>query len=132
VDGVDVWPMLSGEREHVDRDILLFFDGWNVQCVRWGPWKLHLARYNSYAWTSDPPGGRWNLPLKNPELYHVDDDPGENYDCAPEKKQLVNDLKERFDRLMLSMPQQVRAAWQETLSQRVYDTPTGALPGREQ
>ena len=55
VDGVDIWDILTGEKLFIERDPLLFFDRWDVQCVRWGPWKLHLSRYNSYAWTVDPP-----------------------------------------------------------------------------
>jgi arylsulfatase A-like enzyme len=131
VDGVDIWDMLTGEKPFIERDPLLFFDRWDVQCVRWGPWKLHLARYNSYAWTVDPPGGRMNLPLRRPELYHVDDDPTESYDRAPEKSQLVADLKKRAEELMQSMPDDARRAWRDTFAQRVQETPVGALPARE-
>ena len=128
VDGVDIWPMLTGERPYTEREILLFFDSWNVQCVRWGPWKLHLSRYNTNPWTVDPPGGRLNLPLANPELYHVDNDPGESYDRAPEKKELIIDLQRRVENLLSSFPQPVREAWRETLSRRVQQTPVGSLP----
>jgi arylsulfatase A len=131
VDGVDIWPMLSGEVQYVGREVLLFFDVWNVQCVRWGPWKLHLSRYNSNPWTVDPPGGRVNLPLANPELYHVDADPGESYDRAPENKQLVLDLQQRAERLLLTFPEPARAAWRDTLARRVQQTPAGSLPQPE-
>lgn len=131
VDGVDIWPILSGDQPFVDREALLFFDGWQIQCIRWGPWKLHVARYNTYAWTLDPPGGRCNLPLPRPELYHIDEDPGESYDRAAEKPDLVNELKGRVERLLLNMPEKVRTAWRDTLSQRTQDTPAGALPRRD-
>jgi len=131
VDGIDIWPMLSGEKEYMSRDPLLFFDNWNVQCVRWGPWKLHLARYNSYAWTVDPPEGRWNLPLPRPELYQVDADPTESYDRSLEKPELVASLKKRVEDMMLSMPDEARRAWRDTLAQHVQDTPVGGLPARD-
>jgi arylsulfatase len=131
VDGVDIWPMLSGEQPYVEREALLFFDCWQVQCVRWGPWKLHLSRYNSFAWTVDPPGGRHNLPLPQPELYHVDNDPGESYDRAPENRDVVSDLRARAERILLSMPDQVRSDWQGTYKRRVMSTPVGALPRPE-
>lgn len=131
VDGVDIWPSLAGEQPYMEREALLFFDNWQIQCVRWGPWKLHLSRYNSYAWTVDPPGGRFNLPLPEPELYHIDDDPGENYDRAAEQPQIVNELKQRVERLLLSHPEQVRSAWRDTLARRVQSTPVGALPRGE-
>jgi hypothetical protein len=123
--------MLSGEKPYVDREAMLFFDCWQLQCVRWGPWKLHLSRYNSYAWTLDPVGGRQNLPLPQPELYNIDADPGESYDCAPENPDVVANLKARVDRLLLTMPDQVRFDWQATQSRRVMGTPTGALPRSE-
>lgn len=127
-DGLDIWPMLTGDRPFVDRDQLLFFDNWQLQCVRWGPWKLHFARYNSFAWTADPPGGRMNLPLPKPELYQVDEDPGESYDMATEKPELVANIRKRIDELMAGFPDPVRAAWRDTMSQKVADTPVGALP----
>ncbi len=128
VDGVDIWPVLTGEVTYVDREALLFFDGWNIQAVRWGPWKLHLARYNSYPWTEDPPEGRYNLPLNPPELYHIDDDPTESYDRAAENPQVVRNLTDRVERMLLSLPEQVRVAWQDTRNERVINMPTGALP----
>jgi len=123
--------MLNGDQFFVERDPLLFFDNWQIQCVRWGPWKLHLARYNSYAWTPDPPDGRWNLPLVHPELYHIDNDPGENYDRAPEKPQLIADLKKRTEEIIQSLPDEARRAWRDTLAVRVQETPVGGLPLRE-
>ena len=118
VDGVDIWPMLTGQVMYIERDPLLFFDVWNLQCVRWGPWKLHLSRYNSYAWTVDPPGGRVNLPLAHPELYNVDEDATESYDRASSKPELVTNLKKRVDQLLMSIPDQVRVAWRDTMTHK--------------
>jgi arylsulfatase len=128
VDGIDIWPMLTGDQPFMSRDPLLFFDSWELQCVRWGPWKLHLSRYNSFAWTQDPAGGRYNLPLPSPELYNVDEDPGESYDRSSQRKELVTDLKAQVDRLMVSLPDRVRNAWSNTMTQPVQGTPVGALP----
>jgi arylsulfatase A-like enzyme len=130
VDGVDVWPVLTGEKAYAEREALLFFDGQEIQAVRWGPWKLHVSRYNSHAWTMDPPGGRVNLPLNPPELYHIDSDGAEAYDRASEKPEVVADLLARIDRLLLGMPEQVRTAWRDTRNRRVIQTPAGALPQR--
>jgi hypothetical protein len=33
LDGVDIWPPLSGAATNVDRDVFLYFDGWNLQCA---------------------------------------------------------------------------------------------------
>ena len=61
VDGVDIRPILTGAQQQVQRDVLLYFDDWNLQCVRKGEWKLHLARYNNVTYSPAPAGGRVNL-----------------------------------------------------------------------
>lgn len=131
VDGVDIWPMLTGERAYVERDVLLYFDDLNIQCARWGPWKLHLARYNSPAWTPDPPGGRRNLPLPHPELYDVAADPSEAFDLATQKPAIVDKIKAMVDEQLLRLPDSVRWAWRDTMSIKVQETPAGAFPAVE-
>lgn len=128
VDGVDMWSVWTGESAFAMRDPLLFFDGWNIQAVRWGPWKLHLSRYNSMPWLPEPVGGRQNLPLKHPELFNVDEDAGENYDRATEKPAVIRMLTSRVEELLWTFPDQVRSAWRDTKAKRVQDTPVGALP----
>ena len=59
VDGIDIWPLLSAARPSLEREALLYFDGWNLQCARLGKWKLHVARYNTFAY-SPAPAGRQN------------------------------------------------------------------------
>ena len=128
VDGVDIWQILTGENEYPGREPLLFFDQWNVQCVRWGPWKLHLSRYNTYPWTAEPPEGRRNLPLRSPELYNVDEDPTESYDRAADNQEIVKRLRSYVEAMLPSFPDQVRVAWRDTMSQRAQEIPAGALP----
>jgi arylsulfatase A len=36
LDGIDIWPLLSGKSQQLEREALLFFDNWNLQCARWG------------------------------------------------------------------------------------------------
>jgi len=129
-DGVNIWPLLTGTAPFIEREALLFFDGWQIQCVRFNQWKLHVARYNTGPWTLDPPNGRANLPLPRPELYNIDEDPSEAYDVATEKPQVVANLKARVDQLLLKLPDQVRSAWRQTLAQPIQDTPVGAMPRR--
>jgi arylsulfatase A len=131
VDGVDILPTLVGDKPYIDRDILLFFDSWQLQCARWGPWKLHFARYNSFAWTVDPPGGRFNLPLRSPELYNVDEDPAEGYDMAPEAPDVVATITKMVTDKLQTFPDNVRSAWRDTLSQATDSTPVGALPQKK-
>ncbi len=128
VDGIDIWPLFSGEKQSMDREILLYFDGWNIQCARLGKWKLHIARHNSAAYSPAPAGGRVNLPLAVPELYDVENDADESYDTAAENATVVAEMRSRIDRLVPGFPEPVRKAWAETVGRQVVSTPSGAYP----
>ena len=128
LDGVDIWPLLMGEKQQMDRDALLYFDCWNAQCARMGRWKLHVARYNTPPWLPDPVCGRMNLPLANPELYDLERDPDESYDMAGDNPQVVADIQARMQALIGTFPSDVQAAWQQTMSQAVEATYSGQWP----
>jgi arylsulfatase len=128
LDGVDIWPILTGERADVERDVFLYFDSVYLQCARLGRWKLHMTRYNTRAWSPLPPRGRVNLPLPRPELYDVVSDPQESYDCARSHPDIVADIRGRVDRLILTFPPGIVDAWKYTLSQKVLDAPVDGLP----
>jgi arylsulfatase len=133
LDGIDIWPLLTGAKVSLDRpEPLLYFDDWNLQCARWGKWKLHFSRYNTMAYNPAPVGGRVNLALPNPELYDLEDDPQESYDAAPRNPDVVKDIQARVERLLGTFPVEVRSAWQATQSRRTAATPVGALPRVEQ
>jgi arylsulfatase A len=128
LDGVDIWPLLTGERQTADREVFLYFDGWNIQCARLGSWKLHVARNNTPAWAPAPMGGAMNLPLATPELYNLDADPGEASDCAADNPDIVAEIRRRIAQLLPTFPVDVQNAWRTTMSIPVEYTPTGALP----
>ncbi len=130
LDGVDITAMLTGQADEVPRDMLLYFDAWQLQCARLGRWKLHVSRYNSVVWTPDPPGGRLNLPLSKPELYDLEADPEESYDVSGCNPQVVADIRARMEASLASFPDPVRNAWLDTMRTPVDDTPVGALPVR--
>ncbi len=128
VDGVDIWPMLIGDKPVVDRPPFLYFDGWNLQCARFGQWKLHLSRYSSPSWAPVPAQGRLNLPLLLPELYELHADPGEDYDCSADNPDVVKDIQSRVRAMLPSFPEQVMTAWNDTQNSPVYPNSSGALP----
>ena len=128
VDGVDIGALLAGTAKEAARDVLLYFDDWNLQCVRKGPWKLHLARYNNVTYSPAPPGGRANLILARPELYHLDRDPAESYDVAAENPDIVKELRARAEQLLKDFPEPVRTAYEETLKRPATEPAAGALP----
>jgi arylsulfatase A len=114
LDGIDIWPLLSGQKESIDREALLYFDGWNLQCAHWMNWKLHIARHNSAAYAPAPPGGRLNYTLAKPELYNLATDPDESYDVAAENPVVVAEILRRVHALLPSFPEPVQKAWAES------------------
>jgi len=128
LDGIDIWPVLSGRTATLQREALLYFDGWNVQCARLGRWKLHFARYNSDTYAPAPSGGRFNLPLPFPELYDIENDPDESYDVAPANPAVVTTIRRRVEQLLEGFPAEVQKAFKETVARQVLPTSTGALP----
>lgn len=127
LDGINIWPLLAGDQEELQRDPFLYFDGWNIQCARSGQWKLHVSRYSRRIWTPDA-GARVNLPLPRAELYNMNEDAQENYDCASDFPDVVADIQDRIASMLPSFPPAVISAWQDTISRKVEDTPSGALP----
>jgi arylsulfatase A len=128
LDGIDIWPLLTGEKEEIDRDALLYFDNWNVQCARLGKWKLHVSRNNSYSLGPVPQCGRMNLPLPKPELYNLESDPEESYDVSEGNPQIVSQILARIEAQIPTFPQEVGNAWRATKSIKVEYTQPGALP----
>ena len=55
IDGLDVWPILSGQpAARTPHESLLFFSGDELQAIRSGDWKLHFA--HDYLTVAGPPG----------------------------------------------------------------------------
>ncbi|RLT10084.1 MAG: arylsulfatase [Planctomycetota bacterium] len=55
IDGLDVWPILSGQSNaRTPHESLLFFSGDELQAIRSGDWKLHFA--HDYLTVAGPPG----------------------------------------------------------------------------
>jgi len=129
LDGIDIWPILSGEKKSIERDALLYFDNWDLQCARWNMWKLHVARHNSSTYSAAPAGGRHNYVLPRPELYNLVDDPEESYDVAPSHPEIVARIQERIEKLMAGFPEPVKQAYAESKARKVDPaTPIGARP----
>ena len=130
-DGIDIWPMLTGQQDALARDVLLYFDSWNLQCARVGPWKLHVARYNSPPWVAQPRDGRVNLPLAQPELYHIESDPSESYESSDAHPEVVKYIQERIRSALPSFPAQVQEQWALTRARRTQPASIGSMPASQ-
>lgn len=114
LDGVNIWPMLTGQSNSIDRAALLYFDSLNLQCARVRNWKLHVARCNALPFADPPPEGRINFPLTKPELYDVESDPEESYECGDAHPEVVKEIQGAIQSALLSFPSDVNAAWNQT------------------
>ena len=129
LDGIDIWPLLHGEKDSIERPPLLYFDNWDLQCARWMNWKLHIARHNTAAYTPAPPGGRHSYLLPKPELYNLATDPDESYDVAAENPQVVAQVQEKIAEMLRTFAEPVRQAYAEAKARQVDpNMPTGAYP----
>ncbi|HVT95313.1 MAG TPA: sulfatase [Bryobacteraceae bacterium] len=129
LDGIDIWPLLAGEKQSIERPPLLYFNGWNLQCARSMNWKLHVARFNTAAYVPGPPGGIHNYVLPHPELYDLSTDPDESYDTASEHPEIVKQIQAKIEELIPTFPAEVRQAYVETLNRKAAPTtPAGAYP----
>ncbi|HZS55433.1 MAG TPA: sulfatase [Bryobacteraceae bacterium] len=129
LDGIDIWPLLTCQRDSIERPPLLYFNLWNLQCARWMNWKLHVARYNTAPYVPPPVGGVHNYVLPHPELYDLATDPDESYDVAAQHPDVVQKIQAKIDQMMPTFPQQVQQAFAEAKAQKVNPaTPAGSWP----
>ena len=132
LDGQDIWPLLTGtqgsQTSGNTRDAFLYFDSWNLQCARMGPWKLHLARYNTPPWIPLPDNWRVNLPLAVPELYNLETDPAETCDVSSYHPDLVAAITARVHALVPTFPGTVQSVWASTMSMPPCYCPPGGWP----
>lgn len=128
LDGVDIWPMLNGTKDFVDRPPFLYFDSYNLQCARFGRWKLHISRANGPAFAPQPQGGRVNLQLINPELYDMQADSEESYNTAEQNPAIVKDIRARVEAMLPSFPEAVRNTWRDTMNRPVSAVNAGEWP----
>jgi len=127
--GINIWPLLAGQKDSLDREALLYFDNWDLQCARWMNWKLHIARHNTAAYTPAPPEGRLNYTLAKPELYNLATDPDESYDMAVENPAVVEEILRRVNSLLPNFPEPVQKAWAESQTRKSNPSvPAGAYP----
>ncbi|MCX8155412.1 MAG: sulfatase [Verrucomicrobiae bacterium] len=99
IDGQDIWPLMAGHPGAVSpHEAYYFYYQQNeLQAVMSGPWKLILP--HTYRTMQGQAPGRDGRPgtyrmvkVERPELYQVDEDPGETRDWAAERPDVVTRL----------------------------------------
>lgn len=105
VDGVDIWPALTGEMKSLDDRMLLYDNLGKAEAIRVGPWKLRVSVRTEAAGAAPPlarrslgEGGNGPLaPSERLELFHLLDDPSERYDQSAAHPDVVARLRARLD-----------------------------------
>ena len=84
LDGVDMYPLLTGTKENV-RDAVFFYARHNLYAVRKGPWKAHFITRPSY--TKEPPVEH-DVPL----LFNIENDPSEKWNLNAEHADIISEI----------------------------------------
>lgn len=98
IDGADISKLLTGESNESAREAHYYFQGYQLEAVRAGGWKLALGPQNLSmgikAGGVHTPGVR---------LYHLDQDIGEAKDVAAQNPERVKKLQTLADRMAASL-----------------------------
>jgi arylsulfatase len=112
LDGVNISDLLTGQRESIEHDAILYFCGNDLQSIRVDSWKLRIAQYTrEFYILGGNPGV--NLMLAVPELYNLDIDPGESFDVARDHPEIVNRILQKVDGAVSTFPAGIREAYEK-------------------
>ena len=108
IDGLDVWPLLSGRAgAKSPHDAYYFYWDRALQAVRAGRWKLHFP--HEYRTLAGKPGGKDGKPVAYEQgktglaLYDLDADPGERSDVSGRHPDVVERLRKLADKARVDL-----------------------------
>ncbi len=97
IDGLDIWPLMSGESGAISpHEYLIFYYGPQLQGIRSGDWKLHFP--HKYRTLNGRLGGTGGIPVKYDQaetrlaLYNLKKDIGEKNNVADQHPDIVAKL----------------------------------------
>lgn len=97
IDGLDIWPLISGEEgARTPHEYYCYYWGNELQCIRSGEWKLHFPHsYRSLTGTPGQDGrpGGYTQQKTGMALYNLSDDIGEQHDVKDEHPDVVARLQ---------------------------------------
>ncbi len=95
IDGLDIWPILSGQpKATAPHDALYFYWGAELHAVRAGRWKLHLPHPYQSLETAGADGlpGKYVTRQLELSLFDLEKDPGESVNVAGQHPDVVTSL----------------------------------------
>lgn len=90
IDGKDIAPLLLGKTTQSPHEARYYFNGYQLQAVRSGPWKLAIAPQSEGMGKA---GQTVPASLESPRLYNLDTEIGERTDVAAAHPDIVSKLK---------------------------------------
>ena len=87
IDGMDIGNILRGSDEEA-HDMILYYRGTRIIAARVGPWKAHFITQRAYI--GDDP-----VPRDPPALYHLEHDPGEQFDLSEAHPEVLEEIMAR-------------------------------------
>jgi hypothetical protein len=101
IDGLDIWPLLSGQSEaNAARKAYCFYWGRELHAVRAGKWKLHLPHPYAHLGspgTGDRPG-KYETRLIGLSLFDLESDIGETNNLASQHPEVVQQMMAQVER----------------------------------
>ena len=91
IDGLDIWPLLSGKSKESPHEALFYFKGNRLEAVRSGPWKLAIVRQIESG--IDKEEKEATAAPFSPKLFNLDTDIGETTDVAAAHAEIVARLQ---------------------------------------
>ncbi len=88
IDGRDISPLLLGKSTQSQREAHYYFASYNLQAVRQGPWKLAIANQPETMGKAVAEDAK-----KNPRLYNLDQEIGEQTNLADKHPDIVARLQ---------------------------------------
>jgi arylsulfatase A-like enzyme len=89
IDGLDIWPLLSGKSQTSPHKALYYYYQERLQAVRSGPWKLAITPQG----TGRAKGAPTPATFDKPRLYNLDGDIGEKTNVASQHPEVVAQLQ---------------------------------------
>ncbi|HEY3322851.1 MAG TPA: sulfatase [Planctomycetota bacterium] len=89
IDGRDISPLLFGQTTQAAREAHYYFNGYHLQAVRQGPWKLAIAAQKESMGKQAAEDIRGDTP----RLYNLDEDIGEKTSLAEKHPEIVAKLR---------------------------------------
>ena len=99
IDGVDIWPILTGESKVLPRENLYFYYARELQAMRSGKWKLQFPHTYRFVdeYGADGMPGVYTHPSTGLELYDLELDVAESNDVAAQHPDVIARLVAKAD-----------------------------------